>query len=174
MAHLNPFVPPDADEPTVACFSQKFLMGVPQERIDAVAEGMGQFQKLIDGQDYDTEKVTEFYSAMCKDIAMQRKKIGGDWVVAHAVPTRKFRDHFRAKLGPDLLFIVLNMTKEDQMGRIKNRHGDEALMNDMLVKAHDIYEAAAKDEPNTIDVWVTKDMSRDDVVDKILDMVKKY
>merc|ERR1719411_2559305 len=36
MNHLNPYVPTDVDEPTLAMFTQKFLKGVPQERLDVV------------------------------------------------------------------------------------------------------------------------------------------
>merc|ERR1719384_2114017 len=38
MNNMNPYVSTDVDEPTLAMMSQKFLKGVPQERIDIVAE----------------------------------------------------------------------------------------------------------------------------------------
>ena len=174
MAHVNPYIPPHADEPTLARTKQKFLKGVSQESIDAVAECMGEFMKMIKGNKYDLKKVTRFYSSLCKDIAKERNRIGGDWVVPHAVPTREFRNHFREELGPDLIFVVLNMSKEDQLARIKGRHGDEVNANKLHVKAYDIYEPVSEDEPNTIDVLVTKDMTRDDVVEQILQMLEKY
>ena len=65
------------------------------------------------------------------------------------------------------------MTREDQEARIKARHGTEnSSVNDMLLKCYDVYEPAGEDEPNTLDVLVTPEMTRDDVVNKILNMLK--
>jgi len=174
MNHLNPYVPTDVDEPTLAMFTQKFLKGVSQERLDVVAEGVIDFMGMIDGKEYNFEKLCQFYSAMSKDIDTEQKRIGGDWAVAHAVPTRKFRDHIRKQLGSNLIFVVLHMSKEDQVERIKGRHGDDAMFVDMLTKSYDVFEPAEDDEPNTISIQVTKEMTRDDVADKILQKVKDY
>ena len=174
MNHLNPYVPTDVDEPTLAMFTQKFLKGVPQERLDVVAEGVIDFMAMIDGKEYDFDRLCHFYSAMSKDIDTEQKRIGGNWAVAHAVPTRKFRDHIRKQLGSNLIFVVLHMSKEDQVERIKGRHGDEAMFVDMLTKSYYVFEPAEDDEPNTISILITKDMTREDVTDKILRMVKNY
>ena len=89
-----------------------------------------------------------------------------------AVPKRIHRDHIKANLGPDLRFVVLNMSKEDQQARIKARHGDkESIANDALTNTYDLYEPATDDEHNAIDVQITPEMSPDDVVDKILEMI---
>ena len=65
------------------------------------------------------------------------------------------------------------MTKEAQEKRIKARHGEESGgLNDWLIKAYNIYEPAAEDEPNTLDVRVTPEMTPDDVVEKILQCLK--
>ena len=173
--HLNPYIPPDALEPTLAMMSQNFLKGVPQQRIDDVAEAVGDFMAFIEGKEYNFENVCRFYSAMSVDIANEQKRIGGDFVVAQAVPTRAFRDHIRTILPPNLIFGVIHMSKEDQMARIKERHGDaDKTVTDMLTKMYDLYEPAAEDEPNAIHLLVTKDMNRDDVVAKILQMMKNY
>jgi len=37
-----------------------------------------------------------------------------------------------------------------------------------------MFEPAAEDEPNTISLVINKDMSRDDVVDKIVELVERY
>lgn len=174
MQHLNPYVSTDVDEPTLAMMSQKFLSGVPQQRIDAVGDGVSEFIKMGDGKEYDMEKLCAYYYAMADDVAKEQKRIGGDFVIAQAVPTRKLRDIIRTRLGSNLIFIVLHMTKEDQMDRIKTRHGDEESMTALLAKMYDIYEPATEDEPNAIHVLVTKEMSRDDVADKIIKLVKNY
>merc|ERR1712018_245499 len=111
---------------------------------------------------------------MGEDIAKEQKRIGGDWVVAQAVPTRKLRDHIRKQLGPNLIFIVLHMTKEDQIARLKERHGNEEKVVNTLAKSSDVFEPAVEDEPNSISLLITKEMTRDDVVDTIIRLVKDY
>ena len=175
MNNMNPYVSTDVDEPTLAMMSQKFLKGVPQERIDIVAEGMGPFMDFIDGKEYDFGKVCEFYRAMCKDIVSEQKRIGGDFAVAQAVPTRAFRDFCRTQFGDNFIFVVLHMSKEDQLARIHGRHGEEGgSLNDMLTKVYDLYEPAGEDEKNSIHCLITKDMTREDVVDKILRLLKNH
>ena len=174
MNHINPYTPTDVDEPTLATFTQKFLKGVSQDRIDTVATAMLDFMALIEGKEYDFDQLGKFYSLMANDIAREQKRIGGDFAVAHAVPTRKVRDHIRKELGSNLIFVVLHMSKEDQLARIKNRHGDEQMFIDMLSNSYKVFEPATEDEPNAIAVDITKDMSRDDVVNKIIQSVKNY
>ena len=94
--------------------------------------------------------------------------------MAHAVPTSKFRDHIRKVLGSKLIFVVLHMTKEDQISRIQSRHGNEERTVQWLTKCYDIFEPAAEDEPNTISLVINRDMSREDVVEKIVELVDKY
>merc|ERR1719189_3552693 len=102
--------------------SQKFLKGVPQERIDAISDAEPAMMAMFDAKEYDFESVANWYTFMCKDIAREQKRIGGDFAVAQAVPTRKLRDHIRKQLGPNLIFVVMHMSKEDQYERVKARH----------------------------------------------------
>ena len=174
--HVNPYIPPDVEEPSTEGFAtQKFLKGLSQERIDAAVSSESEFDALTKGESTETKNLCKMYSEMAKDIAKERKRLGGDWAVTQAVPTRKLRDHIRAELGPDLIFVVLHMTKEDQEARIKARHGEDAggELNDYLLRAYNIYEPAGEDEPKTLDVRVTPEMTRDDVVDKVLNMLKE-
>jgi len=171
---MNPYVSTDVDEPTLAMFGQKFLKDVPQDRIDTLAEAQSQFINMTEGKEYDFNLVAKFYTSMSKDIEKEQKRIGGDFAVAQAVPSRKFRDHIRGQLGSNLIFAVLHMSKEDQEARIKARHGDEDTISGMLTKIYDIYEPAEDDEPNAIHVLVTKDMTRDDVVQKVIRLLNEF
>ena len=102
--------------------------------------------------------------------------MGGDWAIVHAVPTRALRDHLRKELGPDLVFVVLNMSKEDQDKRVRGRHGDNedaSGVNDYLTELHKVYEPATEDESNALNIQVTPGMTPDDVIAKILDSLKK-
>ena len=173
MNHLNPYVPIESDEPTLAMMSQKSLRGVSQKRIDTVADGVTHFFAMGEGKDYDFEKLGEMYLSMAEDVDKEQKRIGGDFAVAQAVPTRKMRDYIRSKLGSNLIFVVLHMSREEQYERIKARHGDEESFSDLLTKIYDVYEPATTDEPNSVNVVVTREMSRDEVVEEILRLVNK-
>ena len=174
MLHVNPYVPIDVDDPSLATASQNFLNGVSQERIDLIADGMTPFMNLVEGKEYDEEMVAKFYAEVADGVAQEQKRIGGDFAIAQAVPTRKLRDTIRQKLGPKLIFLVLHMSKEDQAARIKARHGDEESFSEHLSKMYDVYEPASSDEPNAIHCLVTKDMSKDDVVEKITRLLKEH
>ena len=175
MNHMNPYVSTNVDEPSLAMMSQKFLKGVPQERIDVVSTGLTPFMDFMEGREYDWEKVCSFYSAMAKDISNEQKRIGGDFAIAQAVPTRKIRDFIRNQMGDNLIFVVLHMSKEDQMARIVARHGDQdENLVEKMTKCHDVFEPAEDDEKRAIHCLITKDMTRDAVVEKIIRLLKDY
>ena len=144
-------------------------------RIDAVAECgnaiSGEFKYMLEGEQFDFNKVARFYSEMCKDILKERKRMGGDFVIAHAVPTRALRDHIRKELDCDITFVVKNMSRKDQLTRIKGKQGFQKSLTEMFLKAYNVYEHAQDDEPNTIDLLVTNDMTPNDVADKIITML---
>ena len=153
---------------------QNFLKDVPQARLDACYAAKSEFMAMFQGNKFDPNTICNAYSQMSKELVQERRRLGGDWAISQAVPTRQFRDHIRSELGPDLTFVVLHMTKEDQKKRIKARQGNgDSKVNDFLMKAFEFYEPAAKDEINTIDVRITPEMSPDDVVNRILEMIEK-
>ena len=47
--------------------------------------------KQIDGEAFD-KAVRPLYTAMANDIIRQKKRLGGDFAIAHAVATRASRD----------------------------------------------------------------------------------
>ena len=111
---------------------------------------------------------------MADMIGYERKRIGGDWVVAQAVPTRNLRDVIRKSLGKDLIFIILSPKKETTLERLTKRHGEgEAAkaITDFCTKLESFYERKGPNEENTYDIEITNDMSPNDVIEKILDIV---
>ena len=167
--NANPYIPLDAEEPSLATMKQKPLKDIPKERLDAVKNGTSEFLKLIGGGEYDYQKIAEYYSVLCKDIQKERLRIGGNWVVAQAIPLKSFRDHIRQELGPDLIFVVLHMSKEEQTERLVGRHGEAGRA--FIGKLTALAEPEASAEENAINVTVTSTMSRKDVVEKILEML---
>ena len=102
-----------------------------------------------------------------EDINKERKMVGGDRVVAQAVPTRKMRDLIKSKLGPDLLFVVLDLDKDHHKERLSPRtesFGEEITKSWMKIK----FELAEDDEENVVGLKITREMELDEVVAKFL------
>ena len=93
------------------------------ERIEACNAGLVAFTKLLKDEEVDEEALVKCGEILCDDIRRERERIGGDWAVAMVVHTRRMRDFFRSRLGPDLTFVVLDMDWEDVVERLRSRHG---------------------------------------------------
>jgi len=175
MFGLNPYV--GAAPEGLTQFGTKALSGIPKERTEVcrvtLVEG---YTKLLKGEEVDDKIWEDFYNLLCKDILKERKKLGGNWVVTHAVYTRTARDIIRRKMGDGLVLVVLETEEEDlQIERLARRASrKERLTADELesskkkvagfVGYHDTVE---DDEPNTFKVVVTGDMTAEDVVKKV-------
>jgi len=168
----NPYVRVDAEDATMAQFSQKKLKGVGfEERRDFFMDFAKEEGKLLTG-DYDKDLLNEFYRLLCDDIKKERVRIGGDWAIAQCVLKRDFRDFVRSQMGPDFMFVVLHMELEDQMVRIRKRHhGDEGAV-EMMKKYYSICDPAGEDEENVINVRVSPDMSSEYVTKKVMEMLR--
>merc|ERR1719228_1850024 len=122
--HSNPYIPADVENPSMAQMFQKHIgQGITQERLDSVSAGDDFYVKLKD-QELDEKLGEKFYKYMADSIGYERKRIGGDWVIAQAVPTRNLRDVIRRSLGKDLIFILLGLKKETIVERLTKRHGE--------------------------------------------------
>jgi len=168
----NPYIPVDVADPSLAQANQNSLVGEGLEKRRDVIQRSGKgFQQMLAGEKLDQELLHEFSGIMCEDISRERQRIGGDWAIASLAMNKEFRDIIRSFLGPDLVFIVLNMEREEVRERLMNRHRDHEGMVDMLMKITKLCEAATEDEDQAINVLVTKDMSQEDVVNKIMEVV---
>ena len=166
--HANPYIPVDVEEPSIAILNQKSLKNISSTRIDAVnAVGDG-FKKLMEGQELDVTNTEKYYSALCKDIISEKRRIGGNWVVAQAVPTKNLRKHIKKELGNGVIFILLNVLEDDRLRFFRSRHGAGAVLYKSLVKIYDRFEPAAEDEKDVITINVFEDMTPDQLVDRIL------
>ena len=147
------------------------------EDIKVIQSGSKFFEAIQRGQcDGMDELFIPFLGIMGRDIGKQRQRLGGDWAIAQAVMNRLQRDAMRKELGPDLVFIVLNMNQACQKKRVGARHGEGAFgetMQEALSKMYQLYHPADEDEPNAVNVEITEDMSREDVLEKVLDIISK-
>ena len=117
------------------------------------------------------EKMLPMFHEMALHIDQQRKRLGGNWAIAQAVFSRAQRDQIRKDLGPNLIFMVLNVTRECQHKRVVKRHGDgehSKQFVEKMEKYYDLYEPAGEDEENAYNISVTEDMSVEDVIEEIL------
>ena len=78
----------------------------------------------------------------------------------------------RAALGTDLVFVVLNLTRNCQQKRIEARHarGGETSKQvaAVLTKMYGLYEPAGEDEERAYNVSVTEEMTTSDVLQEVL------
>ena len=92
----NPYIPTDAENPSMAQVHQKALKGEGLEKRRKICNATNAaFMELFSGKEFDIEHYREFYTIMCEDIMRERKRIGGDWAVAGVALTRSMRDHIR-------------------------------------------------------------------------------
>merc|ERR1712110_153530 len=134
---------------------------------------MSEFEKLAAGNVNDViwDNCKPIYGRMAKDIGFQKKRIGGNFVVANAVTSRDMRDHIRRYI-PDCIFVTMTLTPENQKKRITERHGegcDELL--ELFSKMYDAYEGPGNSEKNTFNINITVDMTKKDVLEKVLEIL---
>ena len=148
------------------------MQGRSKEDIEALGKCFPEFEKLIKQQPYDAEGVKPFYRILAKDIVRYKDRIGGNFAVAQAVPTREFRDCLKEVFGPQATFVTIRLSKETNAKRIEARHADadegtRKSIIDFCNNMYDQYEDAQPGEENCFTVYVEPEDSRDDVMKKI-------
>ena len=173
---VDPFIPLEVDEPSLAQMKQKPIKGRTVEGLQSMDDGMPEFKKMIQGAPYDDEKIKPFYRHLAEDIVKHKQRLGGNFAVAQAVPKREMRDFMKEVFGPQGIFVTIRLSKETNAKRIEARHGggDPEMIKNMtewLNKMYDLYEDAQPGEENCVTVEVDPDDSREDVMKKILQKV---
>ena len=175
---VNPFIPLDEDEPSMAQMKQKAIKGRDIEMVETIKDCFPEFEKMVKNMPYDAELVKPFFRTLAKDIVKHKQRLGGNFAVSQAVPTRVLRDCIKEIFGPQGIFVVLRLAKETNAKRVAGRHagGDpETLkkMLDFLNGIYDTYEDAQPGEDNCITVEIGPEDSREDVMNKILKQVEE-
>ena len=127
---------------------------------------------------YNAEEVKRFYRILAKDILRYKQRIGGNFAVAEAVPTREFRDCMKEVFGPQATFVTIRLSKETNRKRIEARHADadEGTRESIIAFCNGMYdqfEDAQPGEKNCLTVSVEHEDSRDDVMNKIWKMFQE-
>ena len=153
------------------------FQGITQENEDRVQDVNEFYMKMSEKQELDEEQGGRAYRYMSECVGYERKRIGGDWAVAQAVPTRRLRDVIRKNLGNDkVVFLLIGLDTEATRKRLNKRHGESEeglVMTDFLMKVNSFYELKAADEENTYDVIVTNEMTPNDVVQKMMEIINE-
>ena len=193
---INPFTDIHADNPSLASFAARplkvlpfcflwisifdeqkviSLKEVPEDIAEECLTSFSQFEKASTQPDLKQEEFDKlaapYYKIMSDDIAKQKKRLGGTFAVAHAVATPGSRDYLRKLMGPDLVFIVLNLTMECQKERLRERHGEG--VGEALEGMFKLFKPAGENEENAYNVTIDKGMSKKEVLKMVLDVVHK-
>ena len=107
---------------------------------------------------------------MCREVAKQHKRLGGDFAVAHLVMSKKSRDFCRAAC-PNVVFITLALTENCQQKRLEGRHAGQNAKP--FQKLFQDFEPAGDEEENAYKVMISEDMTKDDVLHKVLEIIRR-
>merc|ERR1712110_12423 len=144
MSLVNPFTDISTDNPTMATYQNKPLKGYSREDVNTVLYFHSKMKVFNGDGDCFDANIRPVLKIMAQDILRQKERLGGDFAVAQTVFSRESRQLLLEKMGPELVFIVINLTKETQAKRINSRHPGEELKvaRDNLQKMYDAYEPA--------------------------------
>merc|ERR1711936_1541724 len=174
MGLKNPYVPLNVNNPSMAQMHQKVLKGPGMEERQAMLKKTRNvFGDIFEGKDYNKEQLLEYYGHMASDIASEKRRIGGDWAIAHVLMTADLRAFMREKLGSDLVIVVLTTSSSDRRERILSRHKGDTNSADLMDQFEKVMEGVEENEPNTIELRVNSSMTRDEVVSKIFQKVEE-
>ena len=168
----NPYVPLDVDEPSLAVEKQPKVRGLSKEDLETFPAMEKLYaEDLPKGDISNQETVFPFFKAFSKDIASEKKKIGGDWAVAFAAPTRKIRDVIKEECNA--IFVVLTVSGETQKQRVSGRHAeDDPRVSEWLTSMQKGFEPVQPDEKDAFELIITPEMGKDDIALKVLDLIK--
>ena len=122
----------------------------------------------------DQKNWDECFQSAAADVLKQRERLGGNFAVSGSAITRSHRESIRKVIAKELIIIVL---KPESKGLYKElllkKHGEGTSKEilDYLAKVADESEDVAEDEENTFEINISKDMSDEDVVAKVLELV---
>merc|ERR1712032_1094586 len=121
------------------------LIGPGMSARGAALTGYATNQHLLEtNQTTDRSATNYFFRLMAEDIKKERARVGGDWVVAYAMPERRDRDVFREVLGNNTIFVVLEISFDLVKKRLSGREDDD-VTTEFLASYHNIYEPAQSD-----------------------------
>ena len=138
----NPYIPLNSANPSVDVIHQKFLHGDGIEERRKICHNAFVVIKIFKGDqnaftEDDLEKLKHYYKHLCEDISRERRRVGGDWVIAYVAFNKELRQLIKSCLGPELDMVFLNMTDTEVEGRLRTRtRGNTRALNNFMVKSY--------------------------------------
>ena len=92
----NPYIPLEAESPSLAQWNQKVLRGVGlEQRREVVRHGIEAFTQHYAGEHCNQDQFEEYFCGFCEDVLRERNIIGGNWAVSAVTLTRQLRNLIR-------------------------------------------------------------------------------
>ena len=86
------------ENPSLAQAKQRKFVGEGVEERRAICEkALKQWEAKMEGKEVDVAALEAMYREMCKDIAKERARLGGDWAIATVLDSRSIRDFVRSR-----------------------------------------------------------------------------
>jgi len=176
MFGLNPYTPANASEPSLATHNQHPLVGEGMHQRKMIIDNMNKnFDAAIgDFSKVERTNVDAFLNALADDINNERRRVGGDWIIAYAIPDILSRNILKNLLGDNMVFVIMELSPELQRKRLSDRTPNESEMVDQLASIYKIYEPAGMDELQAIGFNVEEDDGVAENSLKILKLVNEY
>ena len=167
---FNPYLSPDENQADARTENPALIGPGMSERKEAFKDWLVNDLKLQSGETTDRLATDHFLRLLAEDIKRERSRVGGDWVVAFALPTRSDRDVFRKVLGDSVIFVVLEISFDLVKERLSGRENEEWIA-EVLASRHRIHEPAQSDEPKTVAFEILKEATVEENAQKIISLI---
>jgi len=171
----NPYIPTSHKAPSMAQVDQRPLVGPGLEERKRIALAGWEAMISYMGGKCGPDALCELFFHQSLDVARERKRLGGDFVVAGVAPSRKLRDLIRKNIGEDIVIIVLEMDREMSMDRLRKRHDAEkgTDLEELLEGFSTFSDTPEGDEDGVFQIKLSLGMEKEDVVERILEKIKQ-
>ena len=166
----NPYVFPNESVVDVRSEKPALIGAGMRERMFAMLGFFNNQREWEKDNTVDRSPTEKFYRLMAEDIRKERRRVGGDWIVAFAMSRVTDRDIFREVLGEDLLFVVLDIS----LDLVKERLAGRGIGEEKMAKIHWKFQPAQKDEPKTTAFQMLRGVSKQDNADAVLRIINEY
>ena len=164
--HTNPYIANDSQ----VFYQQPPLKDISLDRIKAALKMEEYFTALTNGT-LKNELGLPIYKLMAENIKVEKARIGGHWIISHAVASKTLRNEIRKILGPDLVFVILDLDEETMKKRLKSRYGANSSLYNTILNVSKMYELSDGGTKNSIEIQVSDSMGPADVANEILTQI---
>ena len=177
----NPYIPLNSERTRQEIHdSQPWVKGLSSQDIKTSQEAFRTLvQGMTKGKVTKQESMFPWFKLMAKDIASEKKKIGGDWVISSDyVPTRKFRDVIKKECNATFVVFTTSVTHyKERISTAQNEYKVDHLRDlhtfflQWSLSVHGFYEPVQPDEKDAYELVINPEMQEDDLVQKVIHFI---